>query len=210
MLDKVGEEFDGIISGVTNFGIFVELTDIFVDGLVHITSLGNDYYHFDAGKHRLIGERTRTVFRLGDHVRVRVMKVDLDEAKLDFELVKLMEQRTEAGDGKKPERRPEKRPERSAEKRPGRRPERTPERRPEGRPERGGKGRPDKRADKRDDHPTARSDTRGDKQPEKYPRHENEREAKPARRVQKRIKVTKSGGTTRSRSRSKLRTKGSF
>jgi ribonuclease R len=202
----VGEEFDGIISGVTNFGIFVELTDIFVDGLVHITSLGNDYYHFDAGKHRLIGERTRTVFRLGDHVRVRVMKVDLDEAKLDFELVKLMEQRTEAGDGKKPERRPEKRPERSAEKRPERRPERT----PEGRPERGGKGRPDKRADKRGEHPTARSDTRGDKQPEKYPRHENEREAKPVRRVQKRIKVTKSGGTTRSRSRSKLRTKGSF
>jgi ribonuclease R len=112
MLDKVGEEFDGIISGVTNFGIFVELTDIFVDGLVHITSLGNDYYHFDAGKHRLIGERTRTVFRLGDHVQVRVMKVDLDEAKLDFELVKLLEQRIEGDTESKPERRPDRRPDR--------------------------------------------------------------------------------------------------
>jgi ribonuclease R len=87
MLDKVGEEFDGIISGVANFGIFVELSEVFVDGLVHVTALGNDYYHFDAGKHRLMGERTRSVFRLGDAVRVRVVKVDLDEAKLDFELV---------------------------------------------------------------------------------------------------------------------------
>ncbi len=87
MLDKVGEEFDGIISGVTNFGIFVELADIFVDGLVHITALGGDYYHFDAGKHRLLGERTRKVFRLGDPVRVKVAQVNLDEAKLDFELV---------------------------------------------------------------------------------------------------------------------------
>ena len=98
MLDKVGEEFDGIISGVTNFGIFVELTQIYVDGLVHITSLGDDYYHFDAGKHRLIGERTHTVFRLGDHVQIRVVKVDLDEAKLDFELVKLLAQRTPSHD----------------------------------------------------------------------------------------------------------------
>jgi ribonuclease R len=58
-----------------------------VDGLVHITSLGNDYYHFDAGKHRLMGERTRRVFRLGDPVRIKVAQVNLDEAKLDFELV---------------------------------------------------------------------------------------------------------------------------
>jgi len=87
MMDKVGEEFDGIISGVTNFGIFVELADVFVDGLVHITALGGDYYHFDPAKHRLLGERTRHVFRLGDPVRVRVAKVNLDEAKIDFELV---------------------------------------------------------------------------------------------------------------------------
>ncbi len=88
MQDKIGEEFDGIISGVTNFGVFVELKDIYVDGLVHITSLGNDYYIFDATKHRLIGERTKETYRLGDTVRVQLVRVDLDEAKIDFELVK--------------------------------------------------------------------------------------------------------------------------
>ncbi len=87
MMDRIGEEFDGIISGVTNFGIFVELTDIFIDGLVHVTALGNDYYHFDPIQHRLLGERTRKSYRLGDQVRVRVVRVDLDEAKIDFELV---------------------------------------------------------------------------------------------------------------------------
>jgi ribonuclease R len=87
MMDKIGEEFDGIISGVTNFGIFVELAEVYVDGLVHITALGQDYFHFDPGKHRLLGERTRKVFRLGDPVRVKVAQVNLDEAKLDFELV---------------------------------------------------------------------------------------------------------------------------
>ena len=87
MMDKIGEEFDGIISGVTNFGIFVELADVYVDGLVHITSLGNDYYHFDAAKHRLLGERTHRSYRLGDSVRIKVAQVNLDEAKLDFELI---------------------------------------------------------------------------------------------------------------------------
>jgi len=86
MKDKVGEEFDGYISGVTNFGIFVELVEVYVDGLVHITALGNDYYHFDAAHHRLMGERTRQIYRLGDKVQVRVVRVDVDEAKIDFEL----------------------------------------------------------------------------------------------------------------------------
>ena len=86
MMDKIGEEFDGIISGVTNFGIFVELVEVYVDGLVHITALGNDYYHFDAAHHRLMGERTKQAYRLGDKLRVRVVRVDLDEAKLDFEI----------------------------------------------------------------------------------------------------------------------------
>ncbi len=86
MMDKIGQEFDGFISGVTNFGIFVELVEVYVDGLVHITALGNDYYHFDAAHHRLMGERTRQIFRLGDKVRIRVVRVDLDETKIDFEL----------------------------------------------------------------------------------------------------------------------------
>jgi len=86
MMDKVGQEYEGIISGVTSFGIFVELKDIFVEGLVHITALGNDYYIFDPVKHRLQGERTKQVFRLGDQVSVQVTRVDLDEAVIDFEL----------------------------------------------------------------------------------------------------------------------------
>lgn len=87
MLDKIGEEYEGIITGVTNFGLFVELKEIHVEGLVHVTSLGNDYYHFDAEKHRLLGERTGQSFRLTDEVKIKVARVDLDEARIDFELV---------------------------------------------------------------------------------------------------------------------------
>lgn len=87
MMDKVGDEFDGIISSVTGFGIFVELKDIYVEGLVHVTGLNNDYYHFDPAHHRLVGERTRKIYRLGDKVRVKVAHVDLDEKKLDFDMV---------------------------------------------------------------------------------------------------------------------------
>jgi ribonuclease R len=86
MMDKVGETFDGIITSVTSFGLFVELHEIYVEGLVHVTSLKNDYYHFDPASHRLLGERTRQSYRLADKVRVRVMRVDLDDKKIDFEL----------------------------------------------------------------------------------------------------------------------------
>jgi len=87
MLDKVGDEFDGIISSVTSFGIFVELKEIYVEGLVHVTALKNDYYHFDPAGHRLRGERSGTMYRLTDGVRVKVVRVNLDERKVDFELV---------------------------------------------------------------------------------------------------------------------------
>jgi len=87
MSDKLGQIFDGVITGVTNFGVFVALNDIFVEGLVHITSLKNDFYEFDADRHRLIGQRTKTIYRLGDPITVQVAKVDLDDRKIDFELV---------------------------------------------------------------------------------------------------------------------------
>ena len=87
MRDRVGETFPGVITAVTGFGIFVELTDIYVEGLVHVTGLPADYYHFDPVHHRLAGERTGRSFRLGDSVQVRVARVDLDERKIDFELV---------------------------------------------------------------------------------------------------------------------------
>ncbi|MEZ5542767.1 MAG: ribonuclease R [Pseudomonadota bacterium] len=86
MLDKIGASFAGIISATTSFGIFVELSDIYVEGLVHVTALGNDFYHYEPTRHWLIGERTRRIFRLGDEVTVRVMQVNLDERKIDFEL----------------------------------------------------------------------------------------------------------------------------
>jgi ribonuclease R len=86
MRDRVGETFDGVITAVTGFGIFVELTDIYVEGLVHVTALPGDYYHFDAVHHRLAGERTGRSFRLGDITQVVVARVDLDERKIDFEL----------------------------------------------------------------------------------------------------------------------------
>ncbi|MES9884399.1 MAG: ribonuclease R [Sedimenticola sp.] len=86
MMDKVGDSFDGIITSVTSFGIFVELEDIYVDGLVHITALDHDYYHFDPVGHRLTGERSGRIFRLGDSLRVQVAAVNLDDRKIDFVL----------------------------------------------------------------------------------------------------------------------------
>lgn len=86
MLDKVGLEFPGVISSVVSFGIFVELKEIYVEGLVHISLLPNDYYHFDPIKHEIAGERAGTRFRLGDQVRVKVVRVDLDQAQIDFML----------------------------------------------------------------------------------------------------------------------------
>lgn len=86
MLDKLGSEYEGVITSVTNFGLFVELSDIYVEGLVHVTALKQDYYHFDPVHHRLIGERTNRMYRLADPVRVIVSRVDLDERKIDFEL----------------------------------------------------------------------------------------------------------------------------
>lgn len=88
MMDKIGEDFSGIISAVTSFGFFVELDDIYVEGLVHISHLPHDYFHFDAASHQLIGERTGIRYRLGDKVKVKVVRVDLDDKKIDFELIK--------------------------------------------------------------------------------------------------------------------------
>ncbi|WP_043872676.1 ribonuclease R [Legionella massiliensis] len=85
MQDKLGQVFQGTISAVTGFGIFVELDDIYVEGLVHVTSLRNDYYAFDPVKHRLVGERGGHVYRLGDKMTVLLARVDLDERKIDFE-----------------------------------------------------------------------------------------------------------------------------
>ena len=100
MQDKVGQTFNGIITGVTGFGLFVELRGVFVEGLIHVTSLRNDYYQFDPVGHRLHGERSGQVYRLGDSVRVRVARVDLDERKIDFEPIEAGGASKERGENK--------------------------------------------------------------------------------------------------------------
>ncbi len=86
MLDRIGEEFEGLISGVTSFGIFVELENT-VEGMVHVSYMNDDYYHYDDQYIRLYGERTGKVYRIGDRVKVRVTKVKSTSRKVDFELV---------------------------------------------------------------------------------------------------------------------------
>jgi ribonuclease R len=88
MRDKLGEEYGGMVSGVTSFGIFVQLDTLFIEGLVHVTELGSDYFQYDEVKNELRGERTGIRYRLADRVRVQVSRVDLDARKIDFRLVR--------------------------------------------------------------------------------------------------------------------------
>jgi ribonuclease R len=104
MQDHVGEEFDGTISGVTNFGLFVTLDDLFVDGLVHISDLGQDYFQFDAHKHMLRGERSGAKFQLAGRVRVRVVRVNLEQAKIDFTIVESRDEAPSTGHREAPAR----------------------------------------------------------------------------------------------------------
>ena len=87
--DKLGEEFTGTISAVTSFGIFVQLDTLFIEGLVHITELGGDYFQYDEVRHELRGERTGRRFQLTDRVTVQVSRVDLEARKIDLSLVEL-------------------------------------------------------------------------------------------------------------------------
>lgn len=87
MKDRVGDEFSGSISSVVPFGIFVALDGVFVEGLVHVSDLGADYFHFDEKSHAMVGERSGRRFRLADRVRVRLVRVDMESNKIDFRLV---------------------------------------------------------------------------------------------------------------------------
>ena len=101
--EHVGTEFDGVVSAVTNFGLFVELSDLYIEGLVHVTSLPGDYYRFDAAQQRLVGERTGRSFQLGAAIKVLVAAVNLDERKIDLEPVALPESRKRKGSSAKKE-----------------------------------------------------------------------------------------------------------
>ncbi len=98
MLDQVGEVFKGVIASVTGFGFFVRLDELFIDGLVHVSTLDNDYYRFDQVGQRLIGESGGQTYRLGDRVEVRVEAVNMDERKIDFSLIS--SERGVRGEGK--------------------------------------------------------------------------------------------------------------
>ena len=93
MEDKLGEGFSGMITGVTNFGVFVQVDDVMVDGLIHVSSLDNDYYHFDSAGMRLVGERSGRVFALGDRLDIEVHRVDLETRRIDFRLAEKPEPR---------------------------------------------------------------------------------------------------------------------
>lgn len=86
LLEKVGNSYEGIIVDITSFGAFVELKDVYVQGLIHITALENDYYTYDATHHRLVGQRSGKQYRLGDPIFVQVARVDVDERQIDFVL----------------------------------------------------------------------------------------------------------------------------
>jgi len=86
MQDKIGEEYEGTVAGVTSFGLFVALDDVYVEGLLHVTELGNDYFNFDKARHEMAGERTGVRYRLGDRLRVKVSRVDLETTRIDFVL----------------------------------------------------------------------------------------------------------------------------
>jgi ribonuclease R len=87
MQDKIGEVYEGTIAGVTSFGLFVALDGLYVEGLVHVTELGNDYFNYDKARHEMLGERTAARYRLGDRLTVKVSRVDLETTKIDFTLV---------------------------------------------------------------------------------------------------------------------------
>jgi len=91
MADKLGDVFAGYVTGVQAFGLFVELGEIYVQGLVHVSSMTDDYYRFNEKAHTLLGENTGSTYRLGDKVQVQVVRVDLERRQIDFALVDVLE-----------------------------------------------------------------------------------------------------------------------
>src|SRR4029453_10826348 len=91
MADKVGDEFDGYITGVGAFGLFIELIEHFVEGLVHVSTMADDYYRFVEKAHILKGENRGRVYRLGDRVRVQVIKVDMERRQVDLALSEILD-----------------------------------------------------------------------------------------------------------------------
>ena len=96
---RLGEEYEAVVSAATNFGLFVEIDPLYVEGLVHITELGEDYFHYDNARHCLKGERTGKVYRLGDRLKVQIAQVNLDERKVDLRFIESLTPHVETDDG---------------------------------------------------------------------------------------------------------------
>src|SRR5947207_12962095 len=121
MADKVGDEFEGYVSGVAAFGLFVELIEPFVEGLVHVSTMADDYYRFVDGAHLLRGENTQKVYRLGDKVKVQVVRVNMEGRQIDLGLVDILERVRKGERGPRRSRAAPKRDQRRSKQRPGRR-----------------------------------------------------------------------------------------
>jgi len=91
MADKVGDEFEGYLTGVAAFGLFIELIEHFVEGMVHVSTMADDYYRFVEGSHALVGENTHKSYRLGDKVKVQLIRVNMEERKIDLGLAEILE-----------------------------------------------------------------------------------------------------------------------
>ncbi len=120
MADKVGDEFEGYVTGVASFGLFIELVEHFVEGMVHVSTMADDYYRFVESAHLLRGENTHKVYRLGDKVKVQVIRVNMELRQVDLGLVEILERVRE---GERGPRRSRAQPkfERARKQRPGRR-----------------------------------------------------------------------------------------
>jgi len=120
MADKVGDEFEGYITGVAAFGLFIELIEHFVEGMVHVSTMADDYYRFVEGAHVLVGENTHKKYRLGDKVAVQVIRVNMETRQVDLGLVEILER---VRDGERGPRRSKAQPkfEKKGKRRPGRR-----------------------------------------------------------------------------------------
>jgi len=90
MADKVGDEFEGYVTGVTAFGLFIELVEHFVEGMVHVSTMADDYYRFVERAHILRGEKNGRVYRLGDKVQVQVIRVDMERRQIDLGLTEIL------------------------------------------------------------------------------------------------------------------------
>jgi ribonuclease R len=121
MADKVGDEFEGYVTGVAAFGLFIELIEHFVEGMVHISTMADDYYRFIDGAHLLRGENTEKVYRLGDKVKVQVIRVNMEARQIDLGLVEILDHVREGKRGPRRTRSAPKRDHRRSKQRPGRR-----------------------------------------------------------------------------------------